>query len=263
MATDNKGILFEELIFGPLKSRRLGSSLGINLLPRNGKICNFDCIYCECGLTDLRSLHNVKFPERSAVREALQDKLIELSENRTKLDSITFAGNGEPTLHREFKKIMEDVVELRNTYYPECRISVLSNSSMLHSEEIVEGLQLADKAIMKLDAGTEEMYQLINRPLKRSSLKQIVEHLKRFKGELTIQTLFTRGLFSGSYVDNTTEYAVNKWIQLLCEIKPAKVMVYAIDRPAPANALERITHSELEKIAIQVLCHGIPFQVNV
>ena len=259
---ENTGILFGELIFGPVASRRLGTSLGINLLPVKGKLCNFDCIYCECGWTNLRALDVVQMPDRKSIREALQCSMVRLSVKGTRLDSLTFAGNGEPTLHPRFKDIMKDVVELRNQYFPECNISVLSNSSMLHSKSVREGLLLADRAIMKLDGGTEELYQQMNRPLKKRSLGQIVEYLESFDGNLEIQTLFTRGIFRGRYLDNTAKYAVDRWLDLLKRIRPRRVMLYSIDRPTPAIALEKISAQEMEQVAMRVMGEGIAVQVR-
>jgi wyosine [tRNA(Phe)-imidazoG37] synthetase (radical SAM superfamily) len=255
-------ILFSKLIFGPLQSRRLGTSLGINLLPLDGKLCNLDCVYCECGWTNLRGLKKSQLPGREDVRERLRDKLIDIAEKGGRLDSITFAGNGEPTLHPEFKQVMEDTVLLRNRYFPDTIISVLSNSTMVGKPGIIEGLLLANHAIMKLDAGTERMYQLIDRPVKRNTLQNVVDELKKLKGNLIIQTMFTRGSFEGNILDNTTEKEVSCWIQLLKVVKPQKVMLYSLDRPTPVHTLEKISSKELEQIAMRVLATGIPVQVN-
>ncbi|MCK6649429.1 MAG: radical SAM protein, partial [Bacteroidia bacterium] len=174
--------LFDSIIFGPIKSRRLGVSLGINLLPIDSKLCNFDCIYCECGWTDLKNAPKFQFNDRFEIKKALENKLIELVQQRIILDSITFAGNGEPTLHPEFDLIIDDTIELRNKYFPDALISVLSNSLMLNNNKVVAALKKIDKRILKLDAGTEELFQLIDQPLNKRTLEWVVYHLNQFNG---------------------------------------------------------------------------------
>lgn len=257
-----KNMLFNDIVFGPLKSRRLGVSLGINLLPLDSKLCNYDCIYCECGWTDLKSIHKVNFPNREEVRKALGESLIRLKAENTIPDSITFAGNGEPTMHPEFEEIIADTILLRNTYFPQSKISVLSNAMMLNNKKVVEALKNIDSRILKLDSGTEEMYQLINKPIAKRTLRWIVDHLIDFKGKLTIQSLFLKGEYNGKKIDNTTDKEVNEWLKLLKEINPEMVMLYSIDRVTPAEALEKIPQEELFRIAEKVNQLGIPTQVN-
>ena len=254
--------LFDSIIFGPIVSRRLGISLGINLLPIDTKICNFDCIYCECGWTDLRSVPKVKFHARSAVFYELEKALIYLSQEYKRLDSITFAGNGEPTMHPEFNLIVDDTIELRDKYFPECKISVLSNSLMLSNKKVFDALMKVDKRILKLDAGTERTFQLIDQPINNRTLEWVVEQLMKFKGKLIIQTLFLKGEFGDERFDNTTDNEVRSWLNLIKMIRPEQVMIYTIDRPTPAKQLEKIEIEKLREIVNRVRLLGIPATVS-
>jgi len=249
--------LFESIIFGPVNSRRLGVSLGINLLPIDSKLCNFDCIYCECGWTDLRSLTKVNFHTRDDIKFELEKAFIRLKIKKTKLDSITFAGNGEPTMHPQFHLIIDDVISLRNEYFPLCKISVLSNSLMLGSEKVIAALKKVENCILKLDAGTEETFQLINQPINKRTLNWVVNQLMKFNGALIIQTIFLKGKYNGEIIDNTTDSEIEKWLGLLKIIKPKKVMIYTLDRATPARNLEKIQVEKLNKIAKMVEYLGI------
>lgn len=249
--------LFDSIIFGPIKSRRLGVSLGINLLPTNSKLCNFDCIYCECGWTDLKKAPKFKFHSRKEIKEALEYKLQHLLNQKEKLCSITFAGNGEPTLHPEFEEIINDTIELRDKYYPNSKISVLSNSLMLNNSKVVSALKKVDKRILKLDAGTEDLFQKIDQPLNNRTLEWVVYHLNQFNGDLTIQTMFLKGLHKAQPIDNTTDYEVDSWLELLKIIKPKEVMLYSLDRPTPETNLEKISFEKLQEIGKKVEQLGI------
>jgi len=259
-AIDTK--LFNSIIFGPIISRRLGVSLGINLLPLDSKICNFDCVYCECGWTDLRSVPKGKFHSRREVHAELENALTELAKEHKKLDSITFAGNGEPTMHPEFNLIVDDVINLRNKYFPACKISVLSNSLMLSNKRMFEALTKIDNPILKLDAGTEKTFQLINQPINNRKLDWVVNQLLKFKGRLIIQTIFLRGEFSGEHFDNTTNEEVEHWLKLIKRINPEKVMIYTIDRATPAKHLVKIDSKKLNEIASKVESLGISTMVS-
>ena len=253
--------LFHETIFGPIHSRRLGSSLGINLLPNNYKHCTFNCIYCECGWTDLERHSNTTFLTSNEIATQLEDKLKELSTKKVIIDNITFAGNGEPTIHPHFSEIINDTIRLRNIYYPKSEIAVLSNASMLHKPSIIEALKKIDSNIQKLDCGSEEMFQRINKPIKKMLLSDIVKQLLNFTSNLTIQTLFLRGEYQGQIIDNTSDKEVELWLSHINAIKPAMVMLYPIARSTPASNLEKITIDELNKIANQVEKMGIKTQV--
>lgn len=247
--------LHKSSVYGPVHSRRLGNSLGINLLSNDKKICNFECVYCECGWRD-DTVQN-SYPGVPAFREELEHKLTELSTYHTQLDHITFAGNGEPTLHREFGAIVDVTVALRDEYYPEAKISVLSNATMARNPKVFGALKKVDYRIMKLDAGTEETYQRIDQPVGRMTLDDVTGQLKLFRGDLYIQTLFLRGEYRGRVIDNTTDAEISAWIERLKDIQPAKVMVYGVDRETPASGLEKLEHDELSAIAEKVRTNGI------
>jgi len=252
--------LFNELIFGPVKSRRLGISLGINLLPTNNKYCTFNCIYCECGWTDIKG-KNIVLPKRDEFKQKLEAKLKALQGTENEPDAITFAGNGEPTIHPDFSAIIDDTIEARNQYAPKAKISVLSNASQLHKQRVEEALTKVDKNIQKLDAGTDEMFQKINQPLGKLSLSQIVDKLLSFKGKLIIQTLFIKGTYKGERIDNTTEEEISKWLEIVKKVNPEYVMIYPIDRDTPTKDLEKIPPETMDAIAKRVNEAGIKTEV--
>ncbi len=244
--------LFEEFIIGPIHSRRLGVSLGINLLPLEAKLCNFNCVYCECGWTDKGDMIGRKFPESHEVINALIEKIKTLSDEEKMIDSITFAGNGEPTLHPQFLDIIRDTVLVRDLMLPESKISVLTNATMLHKPDVMKALVMVDKRILKLDAGTNEMLKKINKPLGNYTLDKIKQQLKRFKGDLSIQTLFFKGEVDGEIVDNTTAEEINAWKENIIALNPKEVMLYSLDRNTPADNLCAISEFELSNIAAQL-----------
>jgi wyosine [tRNA(Phe)-imidazoG37] synthetase (radical SAM superfamily) len=255
------GFLFHETIFGPIKSRRLGISLGINLLPNDFKICTFDCIYCECGWTKESVPMNYQYVDSKEVKRLLENVLIDFSQRSKPINNITFAGNGEPTLHPEFIQIINDTIKLRDKYFPSTKITVLSNSTTLRDNSVIEALKKIDNKIMKLDAGSEEMYQLINQSLSNISLSEIVHNLQSFNGNLTIQTLFLRGNVNEKIIDNTTDFEVNLWLNHLKIIKPNSVMIYPIERDTPDSNIEKIGSEELNVIAEKVRNIGIKTDV--
>lgn len=257
-----KTMLFDQIVFGPVLSRRLGVSLGMNLSPVNGKLCNFDCIYCECGLNkDARSL-NHKLPTQEEVYQALKEKLTEMSENGQKPDVITFAGNGEPTMHPQFSEIIDDTISLRNQFFPSAAISVLSNATMLHREKVVLALKKVDNNILKLDSGKLSTILAINQPVGDYKLENIIAQLKSFKGQLIVQTMFTRGIIGTEKFDNTSEDDLKAWENIIAEVKPQKVMIYTIDRNTPYDGLSKIDLKELKTISERIEKHGIPVQVS-
>lgn len=244
------GFLFNEIIFGPVRSRRLGNSLGINLLPVHRKFCTFDCIYCECGWTPPEDKSEMALPSRAVIAEALETRLIQLQAKNNVPDSITFAGNGEPTIHPDFNLIIDDTIKLRKKYFPNCEITVLSNSGMLDKKEVFDALMKVENNVLKLDAGTEETFRLINKP--RSSqmtLEKIVANLQKFRQKAIIQTLFVRGEVDGVKVDNTTPDEVNLWLGHINRIKPRYVMLYPIERETPVPGLVAVPKEELQAIA--------------
>ncbi|MFW6352372.1 MAG: radical SAM protein [Bacteroidota bacterium] len=254
--------LFEDIIFGPVSSRRLGVSLGINLLPNHSKFCNFNCIYCECGWTLKDQQIRAHFHSRQEVKEALESKLDDMKAKSEPLDVITYAGNGEPTLHPKFSDIINDTIALRNQYFPEADIAVLSNGTKIGNPIIFNALDKIEKNILKLDAGTEQTCQLINQPINKFDLSQYVENLKKFNKKIIIQSLFLKGFVGGNFVDNSTDQEVDAWLKLIKEIEPSLVMIYTYHRDTPADQLEKISLERLEKIAREVEALGIDTQVS-
>lgn len=256
-----KTFLFDKIVFGPVKSRRLGLSLGINLLPTDVKLCNFDCVYCECGWTG-RVTKNDHFHSKDEVIKSLKYSLTNLKGKGIVPDAITFAGNGEPTMHPDFNEIVEAVISLRNEYFPSAKVAVLTNSSMLYRQDVMEALLKVDLRICKLDAANDRMFKLIDDPNSNRSISSIVKDLKRFKGNLIIQTMFLKGNVGGKLIDNTTAEEINDWLQLIKEIAPKQVMLYSIDRATASEGLEKITHERLVEIAEQVNELGIDTMVT-
>ena len=254
-----KAFLNHDIVFGPVKSRRLGNSLGINLLPKEYKLCNFNCIYCECGWTYKNEIKHIKNKFRSVeeVSKALARRLEELKKQKLPVDSITFAGCGEPTIHPDFHKIIDMTIILRNQHYPEAQISVLSNATMLHNPKVFRALLKVDRNIQKLDSAITETFLTINKPLKKLTPGTVIENLKKFHGKVMIQTLFLRGHYQSTYIDNTTNRELDAWLHALEQIKPQQVMVYTIARRTPAENLKKIPPAELYSIAEQVKKLGI------
>ncbi|MDD2278826.1 MAG: radical SAM protein [Bacteroidales bacterium] len=252
--------LFDEIIFGPVRSRRLGASLGVNLLPTKSKVCSFDCIYCECGWTN--SADSKKLPTRDEVREHMQARLVKMKFDADNLDVITFAGNGEPTLHPSFAGIIDDTIELRDEYFPDARIAVLSNSTMLHKSKVVNALLKVDQNILKLDSGIDSTIQLLNQPHASITVDKIVENLHQFKGNFILQTMFLRGTYKGKTMDNTTDIEVKKWLSIVKELMPKEIMVYTIARDTPVETLIKVPLADLEAIADQARSLGILVQVS-
>jgi wyosine [tRNA(Phe)-imidazoG37] synthetase (radical SAM superfamily) len=255
--------LFDKIIFGPVKSRRLGVSLGVNLLPATKKLCNFNCIYCECGWTNDSKEQKGYLPKRDEVCIALEKKLSEMKEKNQVPDVITFAGNGEPTLHPDFPGIIDDCIELRNKYFPGIRIAVLSNSTTITLPRIKEALLKVDQNILKLDSGFDLTVRLHNQPMVNVKVAGLIENLKNFKGQLIIQTLFLRGMYKGKVIDNTTPEEIEAWLKAVELIKPCEVMIYTISRDTPEGGkLAKVPLAELKRIAGLVKRLGIRTSVS-
>lgn len=247
---------FNEIVFGPIRSRRLGSSLGINLLPLNGKLCNFDCIYCECGWNkDGRD--DRRLPELKEVEAALVSKLEECKRDGTVIDSITFSGNGEPTLHPCFPEIVDIVVALRDRFYPTAKISVLSNATTLGRDKVFRALKKVDNPILKLDAVSDEDIVLINRPSGRYNVDEVIAGMKRFDGDFVLQTMFLKG--GGTDTSETSK--AERWLNVVWELKPREIMVYTLDREAPAKGLDKFTVEEMRAIVAPLIEDG--FNVSI
>lgn len=255
-------LLFREIVFGPVHSRRLGISLGMNLLPVDGKVCSFDCIYCECGYNSERHAHS-GLPSREEVSECLKNRLIAMHGRGEKLDVITFAGNGEPTLHPDFAAIIDDTLRLRDTYYPEAKVSVLSNATRIDRADVFAALNRVDNNILKLDSSLDKTVRLINSPASPSfTVEKLIDALCRFNGNLIVQTLFLQGRHNGTTVDNTTEEELRPWLDALRRIAPKEVMIYTIDRETPEKELRKAPPATLDAIARRVEALGIKAQVS-
>ena len=252
--------LYDNIIFGPIRSRRLGLSLGVNLLPIDSKLCSFDCIYCECGWNDEHPGKR-RFNAREDVSKMLAETLQKMVKDGTPPDVITFAGNGEPTLHPEFEQIIGDTIALRDRYCPAAKVSVLSNATQIHRDDVRRALLRVDNNILKLDSAFDSTVQLINKPQGNYTVERTVELLKAFEGRLIVQTMFLRGEYLSKRVDNTTDEEVEAWLKLVEEIKPKQVMVYSLDRDTPCQTLEKVEKDELRKIAERVEALGIPCSV--
>lgn len=252
--------LFHDLIYGPIKSRRLGNSLGINLLPLEKKYCNFNCIYCECG-ANLPGRVGV-LAKRTEVVNALRQKLSQLKQENIELNSITFAGNGEPTIHPDFKEIISDTIDVRNQYFENAQISVLSNATKISDIQIVDTLKKVDNCILKLDSAIDKTAIIINRPVGRYSVENTVNLLKRFDGNFVLQTMFLSGEVCGQRINNYTPEEVEAWLQIVKTLSPKKVMIYTIARDTPEKKLEKAPHEALEQIRQQVERLGIEISVS-
>ncbi|MDR1348643.1 MAG: radical SAM protein [Prevotellaceae bacterium] len=240
-------MLFNEIVFGPIHSRRLGISLGINLLPTESKLCNFNCIYCECGWNI--KAEKKKFNSRDEIKKHLELKLKSMRDENKYPDSITFSGNGEPTMHPEFAGIIDDTIILRNKYASAAKISVLSNATMIANAKVTSALQKIDNAILKLDSGIDETAVLINKPQFTYSVDRIIENMQKFKKQMVLQTMFLRGTCDGKEIDNTTEIEISAWLDAVKKIDPREIMIYTIDRKTPADNLQKVSFDELDKIA--------------
>ena len=250
-------MLREETVFGPIASRRLGSSLGINLLPTKGKLCNFDCIYCECGWNrDGRD--DTRLPSAAEVREALEAKLCECQANGTPIDSITFSGDGEPTLNPEFAQIVRDTIALRDRYYPKAKVSVLSNATRLSAPGVFETLRLVDNPILKLDAPTAELAAKINMPVGKYDPQAVVEGMMRFEGDFILQTIFLRC----KDFDSSSPEVLGPWMDIVRKLHPREIMAYTVARPAPMAGIEKFSAEQMRALVAPLIEEGYNIQIK-
>lgn len=252
--------IFKTNIVGPIRSRRLGISLGVNLLPIDGKVCSFDCLYCECGYN--ADHRGGKMPDADVVVRQLEEKLTEMNAAGDSLDVITFAGNGEPTLHPRFAEVIDKTIELRDRYFPNAKVSVLSNATRQTDEKVHAALLKVDNNILKLDSAFDETVRKIDRPqYKQYNVRDIVEGMKSFDGKVIVQTMFVRGEHDGESFDNTTQEEVTAWCDLMREIRPQQIMVYSLDRPTPEKALVKISKEEMFALVKPLIDEG--FNVSI
>ena len=249
-------IIYPSPVFGPVKSRRLGRSLGINMLPEDGKVCNFDCIYCECGF-NADTLPKKKLPAREFVKSELNRRLKAMKEAGETLDALTFAGNGEPTSHPHFAEIAEDVKALRDTWFPEAKVCLLTNATHLTNDRVFEAVMKLDKACLKLDTVDPDYINLVDRPQCRYDVNVLIDRMKACGGKCVIQSMFLKGAWQGVDVDNTTDKYVLPWVDAVAAIKPAGVDVYTISRDTPDKALQKATDEELMRIVNLLRARGI------
>lgn len=247
----------EETVFGPIHSRRLGRSLGINLLPTKGKICNFDCIYCECGWNrDGRG--DTVLPTAAKVRSDLENKLVDLMLEGTPIDSITFSGDGEPTLNPEFPRIIDDTLFLRDAYYPGAKVSVLSNATRVHMPAVFEALRKVDNPILKIDAPTDALAARINQPAPGYEVARVVEALEKFKGNFILQTMFLKS----KDFDSASPDVLDGWMAIVRHLKPREVMVYTIDRPTPGQGLQAFTVEQMQALVRPLINEGFKIDIK-
>lgn len=247
----------EELVFGPIHSRRLGSSLGINLLPTKGKLCNFDCVYCECGWNkDGRG--DRRLPTAAELRSTLEEKLKECRDAGTPIDSITFSGDGEPTLNPDFPEIIDITISLRDKYFPQAKVSVLSNATRIFRDEVFEALRKVDNPILKIDAPTDVLAARINQPQGEYHVEDVVADLMRFEGNFVLQTMFLR---SPSF-DSSSPEVLDGWMNIVRKLKPREVMVYTLDREAPAERLEKFSVEEMRTLVKPLIDEGFTVQIR-
>ena len=249
-------IIYPSPIFGPVHSRRLGVSLGINLMPADGKVCTFDCIYCECGFNaDHRP--TLKRPTREEVNTALEARLRRMKDEGVLPDVLTFAGNGEPTAHPDFLNIIKNTITLRNRYCPAAKVSVLSNATLIMRPQVFEALMLVDNNILKLDTVNTEYIRIVNRPTGHYDVRELIEKMKEFRGHCIVQTMFMHGTSNGQDVGNLTDKYIDPWLKAVKEISPQQVMIYTIDRETPDHDLTKATHEELDSIVARIEAMGI------
>lgn len=249
--------LREETVFGPIYSRRLGSSLGINLLPQEGKICNFDCIYCECGWNK-DGLGDTVIPTAAQVRQRLEAKLSALKAEGTRIDSITFSGDGEPTINPDFPQIIDDTLALRDLYYPDAKVSVLSNATRVHIDSIAEALKKVDNPILKIDAPTDELVAKINKPAPGYSLERVIKGLESFEGNFVLQTMFLKS----RDFDSSSDEVLQGWMEIVRKLKPREIMVYTIARPTPEEGLQKFTAEQMEELVKPLREEGFNISVR-
>ena len=248
---------FDDIVFGPISSRRLGSSLGVNILPSKGKLCNFDCVYCECGWNKVGTADR-RFPTYEEVVAAFEEKMSSLSAEGVKVDSITFSGNGEPTMHPDFPEIVDAVLRCRDRFFPDAKVSVLSNAFLVGRPSVAQALRRVDNPILKIDASSDELVRQINKPVGPYRLEDIIAALKGFDGNFILQTMFLRS----DEFDTAAPEALQKWMDIVRELRPREIMVYTIDRETPDKSLGKYTVEEMTAFVQPLLDEGYKIQIR-
>lgn len=248
---------FDDIVFGPIFSRRLGSSLGVNLLPSKGKLCNFDCVYCECGWNKDGIAERV-FPRLEEVKAALEEKMSKAASEGVPVDSITFSGNGEPTMNPDFPEIIDVTLELRDRYFPDAKVSVLSNATLIGRPAVAEALMKVDNPILKIDASSDSLIAQINKPVGRYRLDEVVEAMMKFEGQFVLQTMFLKS----PDFDTAEPDALEKWMEIVRKVKPREIMVYTIDRETPDKSLAKYTVEEMTAFVQPLIDEGFKIQIR-
>ena len=249
---------FDEIVFGPIFSRRLGSSLGVNILPSAGKLCNFDCVYCECGWNKDGAVEGRRFPDLQEVEQALTTKISKAAAEGVPVDSITFSGNGEPTMHPDFAQIIDVTLKLRDEYFPDAKVSVLSNATLLGREDVAQALMRVDNPILKIDASSQELVEKINKPVGTYKLADVIDNMKKFEGNFILQTMFLRS----EEFDTIASGALEAWRDIVRMLRPRQVMVYTIDRETPDKSLGKYTVEEMTAMVQPLMDEGFDIQVR-
>lgn len=248
---------FDDIVFGPIFSRRLGSSLGVNLLPSKGKLCNFDCVYCECGWNKDGIAERV-FPRLEEVKAALEEKMSKAASEGVPVDSITFSGNGEPTMNPDFPEIVDVTLELRDRFFPDAKVSVLSNATLIGRPAVAEALMKVDNPILKIDASSDSLIAQINKPIGRYRLDEVVEAMVKFEGRFVLQTMFLKS----PDFDTAEPDALDKWMEIVRKVKPREIMVYTIDRETPDKSLAKYTVEEMTAFVQPLIDEGFRIQIR-
>lgn len=248
---------FDDIVFGPIFSRRLGSSLGVNLLPSKGKLCNFDCVYCECGWNKDGIAERV-FPRLEEVKAAMEEKMSKAASEGVPVDSITFSGNGEPTMNPDFPEIIDVTLELRDRYFPDAKVSVLSNATLIGRPAVAEALMKVDNPILKIDASSDSLIAQINKPVGRYRLDEVVEAMMKFEGRFVLQTMFLKS----PDFDTAEPDALEKWMEIVRKVKPREIMVYTIDRETPDKSLAKYTVEEMTAFVQPLIDEGFRIQIR-
>lgn len=249
---------FDDIVFGPIYSRRLGSSLGVNILPSKGKMCNFDCVYCECGWNRDGAVPERRFPRLEEVEAALKDKMSKAAAEGVPVDSITFSGNGEPTMNPDFASIIDVTLRLRDLYFPKAKVSVLSNATLLGRQDVAQALMRVDNPILKIDASSQELVEKINKPVGTYRLTDVIENMKGFAGNFILQTMFLKS----ADFNTALPEALDAWMDIVRELKPRQVMVYTIDRETPDKTLGKYTVDEMTAMVQPLIDEGFDIQVR-